>query len=73
MMSFTEKASCARVTAEGAFLLSSPGFPVFLLFLHGPVFLPVFALDLPAASQKYHIHFHIFPSNSAWGGEKGKS
>ena len=36
-MPFKEKALCAWVTAEGAFLLSSPGFPVFLLplFLHG--------------------------------------
>lgn len=36
----------------------------FSLFSPRSFTLPVFALDLPAASQKYHTHFHIFPSKS---------
>lgn len=39
---------------------------VFLLFLFSSWWftLSVFALDLPAASQTYRTHFHIFPSKS---------
>lgn len=57
------KSLVIKVTAEGVFLLSSPGFPTFYSpSLHPLVTSPVSALDLPAASQKFRSHFHIFPS-----------
>lgn len=68
MVAFGEKASWLQLQQRERSSCPLLGF----LFLFSPFSpcsftLPVFALDLPAASQKYRSHFHSFPSKSAWG------
>lgn len=66
VVAFNEKAWCVSVTAEGAFLLSSPGLPLVSPSFSPQSFaLPVFALDLPAAPQRHGSHFHSFPESEA--------